>query len=69
LAGSSGLFSVNSGKGRLRQVFAVLALPSGDLDDFVGTVEARTFWRTYDSKKKTVGDQIKGSDIRQQLDD
>jgi len=52
-----------------RQVFAVLALPSGDLDDFVGKVEARTFWRKYESKKKTVGDYIEGSDSVQQLDD
>lgn len=52
-----------------RQVFAVLALPSIDIIDFVGKVEARTFWRKYDSKKKTVSDYIDGSDTYQQLDD
>lgn len=52
-----------------RQVFAVLALPSGDLNDFVGTVTAHTFWRKFDAKKKTVGDYIEGSESLQQLDD
>jgi hypothetical protein len=52
-----------------RQVFAVLALPSTDFSDFVGHVEARTFWRKYDSKKKTVGDYIKGSEDYRLLND
>ncbi len=50
-----------------RQVFAVLALPATDFNDYVGRVEARTFWRKYDSKKKTVGDYIEGSDSYRQL--
>ncbi|MDT7781367.1 MAG: hypothetical protein QOC99_3879 [Acidobacteriota bacterium] len=50
-----------------RQVFATLALPATDLNDFAGKVEARTFWRKYDPKNKTVGDYINGSDTYQQL--
>ncbi|HKP71868.1 MAG TPA: hypothetical protein VJT82_02955, partial [Pyrinomonadaceae bacterium] len=52
-----------------RQVFAVLALPSTDFTDFVGKVEARTFWRKYDPKRKTVGDYIEGSDTYRRLND
>ena len=56
-------------KGGPRQVFAVLALPSDDLSNFVGTVSAHTFWRKYDAKKKAVGDYIEGSGNIQTLDD
>lgn len=52
-----------------RQVFAVLALPSTDFTDFVGRVEARTYWRKYDPKRKTVGEYIEGSDTFRQLND
>jgi hypothetical protein len=52
-----------------RQVFATLALPSTDFNNFVGRVETRTYWRKYDSKKKTVGDYIEGSDTYRQLND
>ncbi|HEX8457655.1 MAG TPA: hypothetical protein VF656_10180 [Pyrinomonadaceae bacterium] len=51
------------------EVFATLALPADDLTTFVGKVEARTFWRKYDSKNKTVGDYIKDSDSYQKLKD
>src|SRR6185295_18575958 len=40
-----------------------------DFGTFVGRVEARTFWRKYDSKKKTVGDFIKGSESYRVLND
>lgn len=56
-------------KGGPHEVFASLALPADDFTTFVGKIEARTFWRKFDSKKKTVGDYISGSDSYQKLED
>jgi hypothetical protein len=52
-----------------RQVYASLALPNTQASDFRGTVEVHTYWRRYDSKRKTVGEPIAGSDRYESLDD
>lgn len=51
-----------------RQVYASLALPATQNEDYEASVVVRTYWRYYDTKKKTVGDMIPGSDSYQRLD-
>jgi len=50
----------------IRQVFAVLALPSSANEDWGGIVRVHTRWRRFDAKSKTVGAPIDGSDTWQE---
>lgn len=49
-------------KAGARQVYASLALPVSENEKFEGEIEVHTYWRSYDLKKKTVGDIIAGSE-------
>lgn len=53
-----------------RQVYALVALPKDAGTHgrpFVGTIRAYTRWRRFDSKKKTVGEVIRGSESYRNL--
>jgi hypothetical protein len=52
-----------------RQVFGVIALPVGSGFDYRAAVQARTHWRRYNAKDKTVGGEIAGSATYRLLND